>query len=51
MSRPRFAEMALSAVAAGFVDLELPVETIPERIIGYVRDWGAFDPEQPKARL
>src|SRR5215831_13837300 len=45
VSRPRFAEMPLSAVAAGIVDLELPVETIPERIIGYVRNWGAFDTE------
>ena len=43
VTRPRFAEMPSSAVAAGIVDLELPVETIPERIIGYVRDWGAFD--------
>jgi two-component system CheB/CheR fusion protein len=35
--------MPSSAVAAGIVDLELPVETIPERIIGYVRNWGSFD--------
>jgi two-component system CheB/CheR fusion protein len=47
VSRPRFAEMPLSAVAAGFVDLELPVEDIPRRIIAYVRNWGAFDPEKP----
>src|SRR5215472_3519043 len=47
VSRPRFAEMPLSAVAAGFVDLELPVEDMPERILGYVRNWGAFDPEKP----
>jgi two-component system, chemotaxis family, CheB/CheR fusion protein len=47
VSRPRFAEMPLSAVAAGFVDLELPVEDIPKRIIAYVRNWGAFDPEKP----
>jgi two-component system CheB/CheR fusion protein len=46
-SRPRFAEMALSAVAAGFVDLQLPVEAIPERIIAYIRNWGAFDAEKP----
>ena len=45
VTRPRFAEMPSSAVAAGIVDLELPVETIPERIIGYVRNWGAFDTE------
>jgi two-component system CheB/CheR fusion protein len=43
VTRPRFAEMPSSAVAAGIVDLELPVETIPARIIGYVRNWGAFD--------
>jgi two-component system CheB/CheR fusion protein len=43
ITRPRFAEMPSSAVAAGIVDLELPVETVPERIIGYVRNWGAFD--------
>jgi two-component system CheB/CheR fusion protein len=47
VTRPRFAEMPLSAVASGFVDLELPVENIPERIIAYVRNWGAFDPERP----
>src|ERR1700740_2417248 len=48
VTRPRFAEMPSSAVAAGIVDLELPVETIPERIIGYVRNWGAFEAE-PRA--
>ena len=47
VTRPRFAEMPLSAVASGFVDLELPVEDIAERIIAYVRNWGAFDPERP----
>jgi two-component system CheB/CheR fusion protein len=46
VTRPRFAEMPSSAVAAGIVDLELPVENIPERIIGYVRNWGAFDTGQ-----
>ena len=45
VTRPRFAEMPSSAVAAGIVDLELPVDCIPERIIGYVRNWGAFDAE------
>jgi len=47
VSRPRFTEMPSSAVAAGFVDLELPVEDIPKRIIAYIRNWGAFDPEKP----
>ena len=46
VTRPRFAEMPSSAVAAGIVDLELPVETIPQRIIGYVRSWGEFDTGQ-----
>ena len=50
-TRPRFAEMPSSAVAAGFVDLLLPVEDIPERILSYVRNWGAFDPERPAAAL
>src|SRR5215469_8474887 len=45
VTRPRFAEMPSSAVEAGIVDLELPVETIPERIIGYVRNWGSFEAE------
>jgi two-component system, chemotaxis family, CheB/CheR fusion protein len=45
VTRPRFAEMPSSAVNAGIVDLELPVDFIPERIIGYVRNWGAFDAE------
>ncbi len=51
MTRPRFTEMPSSAVAAGFVDLELPVEHIPERMIAYVRNWSAFDPEQPTDAL
>jgi two-component system CheB/CheR fusion protein len=51
ISRPRFAEMPLSAVAAGFVDLELPVEDIPGRIVAYVRNWGAFDPQKPSDAL
>ncbi|MBV8091408.1 MAG: chemotaxis protein CheB, partial [Alphaproteobacteria bacterium] len=51
ITRPRFAEMPSSAVAAGIVDLELPVETIPERIIDYVRNFGAFQPERPDNAL
>jgi two-component system, chemotaxis family, CheB/CheR fusion protein len=51
VTRPRFAEMPLSAVASGFVDLELPVENIAERIIAYVRNWGAFDLERPGGAL
>ena len=51
VSRPRFAEMPSNAVAAGFVDLELPVEHITERIIAYVRNWTAYDPERPTDAL
>jgi two-component system, chemotaxis family, CheB/CheR fusion protein len=51
VTRPRFAQMPMSAVASGFVDLVLPVEDIPHRIIAYVRNWGAFDPRQPGGAL
>jgi len=51
VTRPRFAEMPSSAVAAGFVDLVLPVEDIPDRIIAYVRNWGAFDLQPPDDAL
>ena len=51
LTRPRFADMPANAVAAGFVDLVLPVEDIPDRIIAYVRDWGAFDAEHPEDAL
>jgi two-component system CheB/CheR fusion protein len=47
VTRPRFNEMPSSAVAAGFVDLLLPVEDIPQRILTYVRNWIAFDPVRP----
>jgi len=48
---PRFAQMPTSAVASGFVDLVLPVEDIPDRIIAYVRNWDAFDKQQPEDAL
>jgi len=51
VTRPRFAEMPSSAVAAGIVDLELPVEDIPERIISYVRNWGDFVSQPPRDAL
>jgi len=50
-TRPRLAEMPSSAVAARFVDLELPVEDIPERIIACIRDWNGFNPEHPSDAL
>jgi two-component system CheB/CheR fusion protein len=51
LTRPRFTEMPSSAVAAGFVDLVLPVEDIPARIVAYVQNWGAFNPERPSDAL
>src|ERR1700737_4741888 len=51
VTRPRFAQMPLSAGAAGLFDLVLPVEDIPDRIVNYVRNWGAFDPLQPEDAL
>jgi two-component system CheB/CheR fusion protein len=50
-SHPRFAEMPQSAVAAGFVDLLLPVEEIPERLVEYVQKWDHFVPERPADAL
>ena len=47
VTRPRFSEMPASAVAAGFVDLLLPVEEIPERLIQYVRNWTSVEAERP----
>src|SRR5215813_9019513 len=51
VSRPRFSEMPSSAVAAGFVDLLLPVEEIPGRLVAYVRNFGRFDAERPENAL
>jgi two-component system CheB/CheR fusion protein len=51
LTRPRFADMPANAVAAGFVDLVLPVEEIPDRIIAYVGNWSAFDAERPADAL
>jgi two-component system CheB/CheR fusion protein len=51
VTRPRFADMPSSAVAAGFVDLVLPAEEIAGRIIAYVRDWAALDAERSEGVL
>jgi two-component system CheB/CheR fusion protein len=51
LTRPRFAEMPSSAVAGGFVDLLLPVEDIPGRIVAYAGNWDTFDPERPSDAL
>ena len=51
LTRPRFADMPANAVAAGFVDLVLPVEEIPERIIAYIRNWAALDAERSDEAL
>ena len=50
LTRPRFADMPSSAVAAGFVDLLLAVEEIPQRIIDYARNWGRLDHQPPETR-
>jgi two-component system, chemotaxis family, CheB/CheR fusion protein len=49
LSRPRFSDIPRSAVAAGFVDIVLPVEDIPQRLLAYVRNFGAFEPEPSDA--
>ena len=51
VSRPRFAEMPSSALRAGFVDLLLPVEEMPERIIAYVRKSAGLDVRRPSDAL
>jgi two-component system CheB/CheR fusion protein len=51
VTRPRFADMPSNAVAAGFVDLLLPVEDIPGRIIDYVRNWAALEAERSDEAL
>ncbi len=51
VTRPRFADMPSNAVASGFVDLVLPAEEIPERIIAYVRNWAALDAERSDQTL
>jgi two-component system, chemotaxis family, CheB/CheR fusion protein len=51
VSRPRFTEMPSNAVTAGFVDLLLPVEEMPDRLIAYVRDSGNFDARRPSDAL
>jgi two-component system CheB/CheR fusion protein len=50
-SRPRFAEMPTSAVAAGFVDLSLPVEEMPGRLLAYVSNFAGFDLDQTSGAL
>jgi two-component system CheB/CheR fusion protein len=50
-SRPRFTQMPDSAVAAGFVDLVLPVEDIPGRLVEYVKKWDQFVPQRPADAL
>jgi two-component system, chemotaxis family, CheB/CheR fusion protein len=50
-SGPRFSEMPSSAVAAGFVDLSLPVAEISTRLVAYVRNFGRFDAEPPHDAL
>ena len=53
-SAPQHASMPDTAIAAGTVDLVLPVEHIPARLVGYARGLSALDgsaiPDQPAPR-
>jgi two-component system, chemotaxis family, CheB/CheR fusion protein len=44
-SGPRHASMPESAIASGLVDLAVPVETMPEKLIAYVRNFDILDKE------
>jgi two-component system, chemotaxis family, CheB/CheR fusion protein len=48
-SEAAFKEMPESAVATGLVDLVLPVEQMPERLLTFVRDGGHLE-ETPEAK-
>lgn len=42
-SAPRYTDMPASAIATGLVDMVLPVEEIPGKLVDYVRRFGALD--------
>src|SRR5262249_55642315 len=44
-SGPRHASMPASAIASGLVDLAVPVEAMPEKLIAYVRNFDILDKE------
>jgi two-component system CheB/CheR fusion protein len=47
-SGPRHSSMPASAIASGLVDLAVPVETMPEHLIAYVRNFDILDKEVDK---
>jgi len=44
-SGPRHSSMPESAIASGLVDLAVPVESMPEKLIAYVRNFDILDKE------
>ena len=47
-SGPRHSSMPASAIASGLVDIAVPVETMPEQLIAYVRNFHILDKEIEK---
>jgi CheB methylesterase len=47
-SGPRHASMPESAIASGLVDVAVPVETMPEQLVAYVRSFDILDKEADK---
>jgi two-component system CheB/CheR fusion protein len=45
-TEPRFKDMPESATATGLVDLVVPVEQMPERLLNYLRSEGAVESER-----
>jgi two-component system CheB/CheR fusion protein len=45
-TEPRFKDMPESATATGLVDLVVPVEQMPERLLGYLRSEGMVESER-----
>jgi two-component system CheB/CheR fusion protein len=47
-SGPRHSSMPESAIASGLIDLAVPVETMPEKLVAYVRSFDILDKEVDK---
>jgi two-component system CheB/CheR fusion protein len=47
-SGPRHSSMPESAIASGLIDLAVPVETMPEKLVAYVRNFDILDKEVDK---
>src|SRR5262245_18086235 len=45
-SGPRHSSMPESAIASGLVDLAVPVETMPEQLVAYVRSFDILDKDE-----